>query len=193
MTSAPVEAIKTTIWFTSHCRIFAEKRYRKYNNISHLSLSWLSLAAITCAVTRCQLQTSTFVDTYTAVLSTFVFAFSIIVFGFRFGETAVLFRECYLRLQKLHDSNLDPEAMTSAYHEILGAYGNHDDWDYESLVIRKTYLEKEELHHKDGSKVIWTRPMLAKHFLLSGAFWAVVVVLFLLGSVPYVLLFSNLK
>jgi len=131
-------------------------------------------------------------DTYTAVLSVFVFAFSIITFGFRFGETATLHRECYLRLQKLHDEKIDAEKLTSQYHEILSAYSNHNDRDYESLVIERTLLNGRKVWGKDGREINWTGSMLVKLVLRTTAFWLITVAFLLLGSVPYLLIFKKL-
>lgn len=184
--------IKAAIWLTSRCRMVAEKRYRTYENVSHLLLSWLSLSVIAWAVIRGSQSSSVILDTYTAVLSVFVFAFSIITFGFRFGETATLHRECYLRLQKLHDSEVDAEKLTSLYHEILSAYSNHADSDFESLVLEKTLLNHRRVWGKDGREINWTTSMLIKSILRATIFWLTTAAFFLLGLVPYLLIFKTL-
>ena len=184
--------IKAAIWLTSHSRMIAEKRYRTYDTVSHLLLSWLSLSVIAWAVVRSSQASSVVLDTYTAVLSVFVFAFSIITFGFRFGETATLHRECYLRLQKLHDRAVDAETLTSQYHEILGAYSNHNDCDFESLVLEKTLLNRRKMWGKDGQEINWTFSMLGTFVLRKIAFWLIAVAFFLLGSVPYFLIFKKI-
>jgi hypothetical protein len=184
--------IQTAIWVTCHSRMIAEKRYRLYDNISHLLLSWLSLSVIAWVVIRGSQSPSAALDTYTAVLSVFVFAISIIVFGFRFGETATLHRECYLRLQKLYDSEPDAELLTGKYHEILGAYSNHADKDFEALVIEKTLLHHRKMWGKDGEQINWTSSMLVKFVLRATTFWLLTIILFLLGLMPYLLVFKLL-
>jgi len=120
MTTDLFERTKNSIWITSHCRMIAEKRYRTYDTVSSFLLSWLSLSVLAWAVVHTTTTADPFLDTYTALISVFVFAFSIITFGFRFGETSVLYRECYLRLQKLLDCENDPEKLVCQYHETLG-------------------------------------------------------------------------
>ena len=77
------------VWLTLKARILAEKRYRLYENVSHLLLCWLSLSVIVGVYSRGLIESpSELFDIYTTILSVFVFAFSVIIFTFRFGETA---------------------------------------------------------------------------------------------------------
>ena len=184
--------IKAAIWLTCHSRMLAEKRYRRYEYISHLLLSWLALGVIAWAVVRTSQPSDVLLDTYSAILSAFVFAISIIVFGFRFGETAALHRECYLRLQKLHDSESEPAKLTREYHEILGAYGNHNDTDFEALIIDRTLLNNRKVWGKDGREITWSVAMVAKYVIRKIALWSIAVTFFILGLVPYLLIFKIL-
>lgn len=192
MTVGSLESTKTVIWTTAHSRMIAEKRHRTYDTVSSLLLSWLSLSVIVWATVRSSQPTTALLDTYTAIISAFVFAFSIITFGFRFGEIAALHRECYLRLQKLHDSEIDAEKLISGYHEILGAYRNHDDCDYAALVIERTLYNRKEMWDSNDNEVKWTGLMLVKHASRAIAFWSVAMAVFLLGAVPYVLILRSI-
>jgi len=185
MTTTEIERIKNSIWITSHCRMVAEKRYRNYDNVSSFLLSWLSLSVLAWGVVHTTKGANAFLDTYTALISVFVFAFSIITFGFRFGEISVLFRECYLKLQKLQDCENDAERLKCQYHEILGGYANHHDRDFDALVIQRTLLTKREIRGGDGKNVVWTGWMLAKYLTRFVVFWLATIVVFALGLVPY--------
>lgn len=152
--------IKAAIWLTCHSRMFAEKRYRSYTYISHLLLSWLALGVIAWAVVHTLQTSDALLDTYSAILSVLVFALSIIVFGFRFGETATLHRECYLRLQKLHDSESDTARLIHEYHEILGAYPSPVRWPghrssspvscHRVAQKRAAVAELDHAHHQEN-------------------------------------------
>lgn len=191
MTNGTTEPpIKSAIWLTAHCRMIAEKRYRLYEIVSHISLSWLSLSVITWSIVHRSQPPGTLLDTYTAVLSVFVFAISIVIFGFRFGETAALCRECYLRLQKLHASSLSLQDITNQYHEILGAYENHDKKDFERLIMERTLWGSRDLWSSDGKKITWSCPMLLSYALRFTTFWLATLLLFLLGLVPYLMIFK---
>lgn len=170
----------------------AEKRFRKYDIVSHLLLSWLSLSVITWSVVRSTITSTAHLDIYTAILSVFVFAFSVVIFGFRFGETAAQHRECYLRLQRLHDGSFTDEELTRQYHESLASYGNHSDWDYESLILDRTLFSSRKIWARDGQDITWTTYMLAKHVLLSGMFWFFTIATFVLGLGTYYLIAAQL-
>lgn len=192
MTADNFERIKNSIWITSHSRMVAEKRYREYDNVSSFLLSWLSLSVLAWAVVHNSAAPNVFLDTYTALISVFVFAFSIITFGFRFGETAVLHRECYLRLQKLHDSQDTEEKVISQYHEILAGYANQGDSDFNTLVIQRTLFTKREIRGGDGQPIVWTNAMLGGFLARKATFWLGVLVVFVLGAVPYYVIFKCL-
>ena len=192
MPKKPLNDTKTAIWITSKCRMQSERRFRRYNVTSHLLLSWLSLSVISWAVARGSIEQSTYLDIYTAIMSTFIFAFSIIVFGFRFGETAAQHRECYLKLMKLYDGNLPDEDLKRQYQEVLGAHENHSTWDYESLILDRTLLKNDNLWTSSESKISWTPIMLFKHVILVSIFWLFAIAVFCYGLGTYYLIFTNL-
>lgn len=181
---------KNAIWLTSRSRMNSEKRFRRYEVTSHLLLSWLSLSVIAWAVVRGSVPSTAALDIYTAILSVVVFAFSVIIFGFKFGEIAGQHRECYLRLQKLHDGQVkDEEELFRQYHEVLGAYGNHSEWDFEALVLSRTLYSNREVWGRDGKKITWSWSMLAKHALVTTVFWLGAAAAFMLGLGTYYLIY----
>lgn len=185
---------KTAIWLTAKSRMHAEQRLRRYDRVSHILLSWLSLCVIASAVVRGSIPSTATLDIFTAVVSVFVFAFSVVVFGFRFGETAVLHRECYLRLQKLHDGDCtDQTELNRQYHEVLGGYENHSDWDYESLVLARTCFGDRKIWGRNGEEISWTMWMLIKHSLLTLAFWIFAAMIFGLGLGTFILIAIQLQ
>ncbi|MEO0666714.1 MAG: SLATT domain-containing protein [Pseudomonadota bacterium] len=192
MVDEKIDEIRNAIWLTSRGRMHAEKRFRKYDRVAHLMLSWLSLSVIAWAVVRGSITSTAHLDIYTAILSVFVFAFSVGIFGFRFGETAALHRECYLRLQKLYDSEFEGNELKRQYYEILGGYGNHSDWDYESLILDRTLIGGRKVWGRDGEEITWTGSILVKHFLLSCAFWLCTIAIFSLGLGTYYLIATQL-
>jgi hypothetical protein len=144
------------------------------------------------AVVRSSFDANVFLDTYSAVIATFVFAFSIISFGFKFGETAASFRECYLRLQKLYESSEGEAKLSAEYHEILGGYGNHAERDYESFVLSRTLFDNKSIWDRRGNAIDWNPWMLAKWILRTGLYWALTSAFIVLGAVPYVIVFKPL-
>ncbi len=192
MMSDNKESLRTAIWLTSKSRIHAEMRYRRYDLVAHLLLSWLSLSVIAWSVVRGSITVTAPLDTYAAILSVFVFAFSVIIFGFSFGETAAQHRECYLKLQKLQDSKLDDDEINRQYHEILGGYGNHNSWDYDTLILDRTLYRRHDMWDRNGQKIAWTWPMLAKHLTFFLAYWITVLLVFLYGFYLYYFIATQL-
>lgn len=176
------ETIKNRIWMTAKSRIHAEKRYRHYNIVSHIILVFLSIGVIGSTLLKGDLPPIIPLDELTILLSVFVMAATIVVFGFRFGEIATLHRECYLRLQSLLDRDETIDEFKRCYHEILGAYPNHASIDYESLVLDRTFLTKKNLKRLDGEPIDWDRRMLAKWLLHFVFLWIVPVAVVVYGE-----------
>jgi len=166
-----IERIRDKIWITAKSRIQAEIRYRKYNLVTHILLCLLSIILIALTVLRGSLPLNVPIEGYTVVLSVFILAFSIVVFGFKFGETATLHRECYLCLQLLHDSREKVEELERRYHEILTAYPNHSNSDYERLVLSRTFPNKTGMSDPNGDQIKWTLLMLLKFCIYEVVFW----------------------
>jgi hypothetical protein len=67
-------------------------------------------------------------------LSVASFSLSLILYGFKFDERANLFRECYLKLQDLYNSNKSEDEESVRYADILGQYPNHSEYDFKGTV-----------------------------------------------------------
>ena len=164
--------IRDRIWLTTKSRIYAERRHRRYDVVSHIVLALLSVIVIAITLLRDELPQAAPLDAYTVVYSVFILAASIVVFGFKFGETATLHRQCYLRLQQLHDSTDPDDLLVLRYHDILSSYPNHSDCDYESLVIGRTFPKSEGMSQPDGTAISWSVGMLIRWLAHQVMFWA---------------------
>ena len=185
---ADFSKIKELIWITTKSRIYAERRFRSYDIASHIVLSLLSVVIISITLLSEELPQSAPLDAYTVVYSVFILAASIVVFGFKFGETATLHRECYLRLQRLHDSTDTHDKVLERYHCILSSYPNHSDCDYESLVISRTLLNSEIMSRSDGTSILWSYPMLFRWAVHHLSFWLLpcVILVTSIGSIFWI-------
>lgn len=169
--------IRDRIWITAKSRIYTEKRYRQYDIMSHLVLSMLSAIVISLTLFKDILPQGAPLETYTIVYSIFILIASVVVFGFRFGETATLHRECYLQLHRLNDSKQDTAEVVRCYHDILSSYPNHSDLDYESLVLGRTFPNSKGLKRLDGTDINWTWGMLFRWCIHQITFWVFPIVL----------------
>ena len=176
------------IWITAHTRMQAEKRYKRYSLASHLLLSYYAFLMILLSVFSDFIKTSIPLSQINIALAIAVFSASLIVYGFKFGETAQLHRECYLRLQKLLALVDSEPEMIAQYHEIIEGYPNHSAHDFDDLVIERTLIKNDILRNSNGP-IQWTVLMLVRksfHWLiywLAIAFLTVfpVYILFFLG------------
>lgn len=182
--------ITNKIWLTSKARIYSEKRYRSYDHLSHLLLCLLSIIVIAITIVRSRLDLHNWIDEYTLIFAVTILAFSLVVYGFRFGEKATLHRECYLRLQRLHDCKHDIEDVARQYHEIIAAYPNHQPIDYEHLVLDRTLFNRRSLVGPDNKEIVWTFSMLAKWLVHLLIFWLIALLVPILSIYLFLLLWA---
>lgn len=167
------------IWITSKTRMQAETRYKTYSLTSHLLLSHYALLMVVFSIFSDSITTSLPLAQINIALSTAIFGVSLIVYGFKFGQTAQLHRECYLRLQRLIALVDDERELKAQYHEIIAGYPNHSAKDYDDLIIDRTLMKNESIYNSNGP-VNWTYSMLARKIVHFLTFWLIVINLALL-------------
>lgn len=159
------------VWLTLKSRMHAENRYKSYSLVSHLLLSYYALIMIFISIFSNNLPPYLPLTQINIALSTAILSASLIIYGFKFGETAQLHRECYLRLQRLLALVDDEKILVEKYHEIISGYPNHSTNDYDDLVIDRTLTKKGTLGNSKGP-VRWTGWMLFKKIVRWVTFWA---------------------
>jgi len=172
---------RDNIWLTSKTRMHAERRFKKYNLISHMLLSYYALLLITLSIFSDTIATSIPISKINLALSAAIFGASLVVHGFKFGETAQLHRECYLRLQRLISLEDDEQKLNEKYHEIIVGYPNHSARDFDDLIFERVFIKKEPLHNAEGA-IQMTSWMLVDKGLRWLMFWLPVLGLILLPS-----------
>lgn len=175
------KSIKHRIWLTSKSRMQAEKRYAMYDNVSHIILCVFSIILIGIAVFSKRFPENVPVDAYTIWFSVWVIVFSVAVFGFGFGKKAVLHRECYIRLQKLHDSRSKAQVIESEYHDIISSYPNHSDSDFDRLILNRTLFNSAGITDPKGNSLNWNWIMLSKFLVSQLLFWFSPIIIFVLS------------
>ena len=188
-----VESIKDRIWTTSKTRMAAESRYNNYSLITHVMLSVLSTIIVVASVLSLKWPEIDYLAEYSVVTSIFVLVFSLIVFGFKFGEKATLHRECYLRLDRIRDENSASKDLLQAYHSVLGGYPNHSNVDYTSLVVDRTLIKRKKLKSPSGEDVTWTMLMLFSFLWHRILIWFGLVFAILLFVAPLIWIICNAK
>ncbi|WP_367305023.1 hypothetical protein [Sphingomonas tagetis] len=92
----------------------------------------------------------------TTFLSTAILAASIFLYGQRFELRAVGFRECYLKLRDLYDSPELQDVVVKRYNEMLPAYENHSQCDYDKVFFDSWFANKT-IYDPNGSNVVSKR------------------------------------
>jgi len=165
-----LEKVHNRIWITERCHMKAEKRSRFLELYFHIVLALFALASIGISVLNL-----TNIDAIKESILTFAsittLCLSLLIFGFKFGETAASHRSCYLALQKLRASmQQDHTSLERDYIDILGHYPNHTNGDYMRLAVSNVLQPAQELESPPGKKVLlgfWKRTVYAGWWLFA--------------------------
>lgn len=136
--------IRDKIWFTAHIRMRSEARLRSNSTRLNILIFWFSTALTCLTVYQLTAPKSVNRDVISAVLAICVFGLSIFIPTFGLERQADKYRECYLKLQRLLETESDDVKITPLYHDILEAYPNHPSHDYVDFVV-DSYLRNQNL------------------------------------------------
>ena len=155
-----LEKLRNRIWITERCHMNAEKRSRFLELYFHIVLALFALVSIYISVMK-DAQVILLDENIFTLTSITTLCLSLLIFGFKFGETAASHRSCYLSLQKLRWSNeKDCQKVNTTYIEVLGHYPNHTTGDYMRLVISNIFKDEQSISSPNGNKVcigFWQR------------------------------------
>lgn len=151
----------------------AERRNRFLEIYFHLLLAFYSVAAIGNSIIGRASggEISGEIVLYLAILT---LSISLIIFGFKFGETAAQHRSCYLELQKLMGSD-HGEDLNRRFIETIANVPNHSTMDYLKLAIAHPMTKVQTLRLPNGEHYTATTAVLLRY-----AFNRVAVVLILI-------------
>ncbi len=162
--------VQNRIWITERCHMKAEKRSRFLELYFHIVLALFALASIGISILN-HSNTDALKDSILSFASITTLCLSLLIFGFKFGETAANHRTCYLALQKLRaTSNEDHLSLEKAFIEVLGHHPNHTYGDYMRLAISNILKPLQDLESPPGEKVVissWERFVYGGGWLLA--------------------------
>lgn len=166
------------IYLTYKSRIAAENRMKRTALWSQIIVAWYSVWIT--AVSLADLSNDYVVrdgGVVTAFLSIAILAASIFLYGQRFEIRAIGFRECYLKLRELYDASESEDAVLKRYNDMLLAYENHAQCDYDKVFF-DAWVSDKPLYDPSGSIVI-PKKIIALHIartLRRIAFFAILLV-----------------
>lgn len=150
MEESTANNINDRIWITSRVRMIAESKALRNQKFSYISVTYYSLFTVILSVfSSYYMQTYPLLEQINLSASVVVLVASLVAGGFRFETSAAFYRECYLKLQKLHSENLPPSEKTQKYNEILWDYPNHSNNDYYDFLVGHICLERKNLKNGD--------------------------------------------
>ncbi len=142
------------IWITSRVRMIAERKAIRNQNFSYISVTYYSLFTVILSVfSKFYVQSYPMLEEINLSASVVVLVASLVAGGFRFETRANIYRECYLKLQRLQSKALSDEDRLIEYLDILDIYPNHSEKDYYDLIVNHTYWEGKKLKMGDDALV----------------------------------------
>lgn len=123
------------VWFTYKARIAAELRLKNNDVQSQVLLIWYAIASSVIAIIG--LKFNNFLgpntDLYTAILSIFLLAISMLITARDYRGRAISMRSNHIALKLLYDElvigNLTPQQKPKPYSKLLSECENHSSYD----------------------------------------------------------------
>lgn len=136
------------IWITKKCRMNAETRLNRYSTLAHLLTTYYSLLLIVFTVIN--ENPDQYFTKISLCLSIAILCLSLVMHGFKFGERALMHRQCYLSLNDILSSSSTNEEKISKYTSIIDGYPNHSHIDYVSLIVLNEFSSTKKLKNSEG-------------------------------------------
>jgi hypothetical protein len=191
MDGTDIGKLKDRMWITERCHMKAEKRKRFLEFYFHIALALFALASIAISLFQSE-PSSTQFGTMMTFTSICTLSISLLIFGFRFGETAAQHRSCYLDLQRLRISeDLDIVQLNKKYIDTLCYYPNHSNLDFMDVAVSNIFFAKQALKDSNGSQIsysLFSRATYSFHWLVV----RLLLVTFLLAPITFAVVATGL-
>jgi hypothetical protein len=159
--------------------MIAERKALRNQNISYLAITYYSVFSVILSIFGSFYSVPyPELDKLNLASSVVVLVASLVAAGFRMEARAASYRECYLKLQKLHDEDLQDQDKKLRYRDILVDFPNHSNHDYTDLLVNHIVLEGKELTNR-GEPLNWTWFQFFSFFGRRILYWSVISALFL--------------
>ena len=178
------------IYLTYKTRMTTEARLKYKAQLSNVFLTWYSFALIVFSLLDLSKRfTIINFSMISAVVSIAIFAMTLFLYGQRYTERAGQFRECYLKLQALYESEIATASKMKKYSDILALYENQSDRDFDEMVF-DSWWRGQTLRNAQGPLKISKNTLLlvaGRRFIraaLTAAFFLVPVIFAILWVKP---------
>ncbi len=159
--------------------MISERKALRNQNVSFLAVTYYSLFTVILSVfADYYREPYPLLDEINLSSSVIVLVASLVAAGFRLEARASTFRECYLKLQTLHDEDIPEQEKKMKYREILVDFTNHTPKDYTDFLVGHIFVERKSLC-SGGRKLEYTTLMVLSYFSRIALYWSLVSALFL--------------
>lgn len=144
------------IWLTYKTRMVTEKRFKRYALISHLAMSWYAFLSIVFSIYQDRFALALGVDganKAALVISVLTFGLSLIIYGFKYEDSANVFRECYLKMQSIYQSTDLDDVKSKNYLSVLDQFPNHSDRDWKEMIF-ENWRAGRKVTGTDGNDIV---------------------------------------
>ncbi|MGZ9719726.1 SLATT domain-containing protein [Rhizobium miluonense] len=187
MAASTIDNINDRIWITSRVRMIAESKALRNQKFSYVAVTYYSLFTVILSIFSAYYTKSyPLLEQINLSASVVVLVASLVAGGFRFEASASFYRECYLKLQRLHAEDLSPLDKSRQYNEILWDYPNHSNRDYYDFLVSQICFEGNKLKNGDH-ELNYTYCMLFSYLFRRVIYYGVLAILFF---VPLLFLFA---
>lgn len=175
------------IWWTRKAKIKAERRLLNFDHYSQLLLLWYSSFLVCYSIYTLVKPAQKVEEAAIMVsLSVLILVLTLFINNMNFKGRALLIKQCYERLSIIHTSSLsfsNLSELDKEYQAILGSSENHLEKDFIKAIVDEYF--------NTSDKTRLTKKPTKIHFIMTGLISIRnVVVLLLLFSLPFVILFS---
>ena len=126
------------IWTTYKTRILSEQRFNKYAVASHLALTWYAFLSIVFSIYQGDIAKTLGepgASQASLVMAVMTFGLSLVIYGFKFEDSARTHRDCYLKMQSIFQSTEPDQSKLHEYRKLLEHFPNHATRDYRQLLF----------------------------------------------------------
>ncbi len=151
--------ISDRIWVTRKARINTEKRLLRNSLVSEILLTYYSLSVVIFSVWNLT-RPNGLINLLLVSASVVVLVLSIFLSSQKFRERALAMRNCYVRLEELHQkasqaeeerNKAELQEIEQLYRELLIGSENHSETDY--LYLRYTLRNNKNTTLPDFTKI----------------------------------------
>jgi hypothetical protein len=149
------------IYLTYKTRMLSEALARSHARFYTALIPWYSFLVIALSISQgFGYYSGSGASLFIAVSSVGIFGLSLYINGHELWQRAEGYKDCYLKLTRIYESNASDDEKMNEYNSVLKIYENQTDSDYDEMLF-DAYLRGQKLMNSRGT-IILTYSVCAK-------------------------------